>query len=135
MPSIGKVAHPLLRSGGPAPVGCLRREVRRDRRARSATPRARGASVSRIYARGGKLYLDYVDFAGKRARQATGFAVGNERDARELLHQVEDKVKAHREFVAAAATTPPDSKGPVTVAMYIDRWLERRRVHARSVQT
>ncbi len=83
--------------------------------------------MGRIYVRGGKLYLDFVDYDGERRRRASGLAVGQEDEARKLLEDVVAKV-------AANARAGGEGAGPATVARYAKRWIERRRGRVRDVE-
>lgn len=72
-----------------------------------------------VYVRHKKLWLAYKDHSGKRVLESSGFAVGQEKQARELLRIMEAQV------AAGAAVTGKDG-GPVTLAAYVTRFHERR---------
>ncbi len=72
-----------------------------------------------IYKRGKKLWLRFKGPDGKWTQSPSGFEVGQEKQAREALRRLEDRLAANVEF-------GEPEKGPVTLARYAQRWLEQR---------
>lgn len=55
----------------------------------------------------------------RKCNRPIGFEIGQEKQAREALRQLEDRIAANVEF------SEPE-KGPVTVARFVQCWLEQR---------
>ncbi len=75
-----------------------------------------------VYARGGKLWLAYQGTDGNRRWKPTGFNLGEEAKARDLLARVERQVEAQKRIGATIGA----SVGEVTVANFAKAWLEKR---------
>lgn len=88
--------------------------------------------MGRIYARGGALYLDFLDYQGKRARVASGYKVGDEALAQARLDEIEAKVAAKAKADAALAGRLGEAAAPLTVRQYADRWTKGRRSRVRT---
>ena len=73
-----------------------------------------------IYARGQKLWMSYQDGQGKRHWKSTGFDVGQERDAKTLLDEVESMVAASQRIA------PGHTLGATTLKRYGAHWLKER---------
>ncbi len=83
-----------------------------------------------IYARGQRLSIRYKDLDGKWRSAASGFVVGQEALARQLLERVERQVAAQRKAAAElAATVDPVTGGrrAKTVRQYAAKFVEYRR--------
>lgn len=78
-----------------------------------------------VYARGSKLWIAFKDGDGKRRCRSSGFEVGQEKQARALLDEIQALVAAGE---AAGLTA-----GPITVTRYAERWIERRRGRIKTV--
>jgi len=72
-----------------------------------------------IYRRGTRLWIRFKGPDGKWTQQKTSHLVGSEPKARKLLIEVEAKIAAGAEFAAAGT-------GPITVALYADKWISDR---------
>jgi hypothetical protein len=72
-----------------------------------------------IYPKKGRLYAKYKR-DGAWVSVATGLSIGQEKEAAALLKQIEEAVKAGREFGAADVTQ-------LTVRQWGEEWLKRRR--------
>jgi integrase len=80
-----------------------------------------------VYKRGNKLWIGYIDAAGKQRCVSSGLDVGQEREARKLLEKIE---------VQIAAGTAPAESGPMTVERFGERWIaERKKLGLRDVST
>ena len=69
-----------------------------------------------VYKRGRRLWIGFTDATGHERQKSTGFDVGQEREAQDLLDEVEAQV---------ASGFTPDGK-PLTVREWSDRWLKAR---------
>lgn len=72
-----------------------------------------------IYTRGKALYVSFKEADGKWTTAASGFDVGEEAKAREVLGQIERKIAARLRF-------NDGGKGPVTLRTYAEKWLAER---------
>jgi integrase len=73
-----------------------------------------------IFVRGTKLWLKFKNISGKWNNRSSGFDVGKEAQAQELLDKTEAKIRARKD----AGETEAD--GPLTVRSYSAKWLTRR---------
>jgi broad specificity phosphatase PhoE len=71
-----------------------------------------------VYARNQTLWLKYKDEHGHWKQKPSGFRVGQERKARELLGRVES-------LIAAGAS--PLGDGPLTVRRWAEIWINEQR--------
>ena len=67
-----------------------------------------------IYKRGNKIWLRFKGPDGKWTQSKTDFVIGQERQAREALKRLEQRIAANLEF-------GEPERGPVTVARYAER--------------
>ena len=72
-----------------------------------------------VYARGRKLWIRFKGPDGKWTQSKSDYYVGQEREARELLDEVEERI-------AAGSKYQDGSQGPVTVERYAARWIKDR---------
>lgn len=70
-----------------------------------------------IYPRGNKLWLAYVDSDGERKLRPSGFSVGQEVEAKNLLAEVEKQI---------GASVRLGQTGPVTLRAFAKRWCADR---------
>ncbi len=76
-----------------------------------------------VFERGSKLWIRFRDVDGKWRNASTGYSVGDEGKAHEVLAEVESRVETQR-----AATTAIDGEaGAITFRKYATRWLARRK--------
>ena len=73
-----------------------------------------------IYPRGSKLWVQYKGADGKWRQSTTPFRPGQEKEARKLLREVENRIAAGQQWGANVA-------GVLTVAGFAERWCEERR--------
>jgi len=73
-----------------------------------------------VYRRGRKLWVGYKDRSGRWTYRSTGLHAGQEREARAALDRIEERVAAQTDF-------EPLATGPITVAVFAERWVARRR--------
>ncbi len=71
-----------------------------------------------VYRRGGKLWIIFTDAEGERRWRSSGFDVGEEKRARQLLAKVEGQIAAARRCGVPT--------GPVTVAAFVRHFMEGR---------
>lgn len=75
------------------------------------------------------LHIEYADEAGKRLRKSSGFKVGQEKHATELLSEVEALVEKRR-----LSEVPIPTAGKVeTLASFADKWGASRQGRVKSV--
>jgi hypothetical protein len=73
-----------------------------------------------VYKRGKKLWIKYKDYDGSWVPQSSGFMVGQEKQARRLLENIENRIVSGSELQDGEA-------GPVSVKRYSDFWIKERR--------
>ena len=71
------------------------------------------------FKRGNRLWLKFKDESGKWRNKASGYDVGQERDALRLLKRVEDLIAAGKDY--------SEAMGPLTVRQYSVGWLKERK--------
>jgi integrase len=71
-----------------------------------------------VYDRNQALWLKYKDEHGQWKQKPSGFRLGQEKKARQLLVRVEELI---------AAGTPPQSDGPLTVRRWAEIWIKEQR--------
>lgn len=76
---------------------------------------AQGPEMAKVYARGSKLYLDYVGPDGKRRQVASGYVKGQEVLAQKALDVLIQKLSA-----------PPPKADTSTVGAFVDDWSSKR---------
>jgi hypothetical protein len=97
-----------------------------------------------IYPRKKSLWLAYQDQTGKRISKASGYKLGQEKDARALLDELERRVSesiAPPVVTGARASAAVDRESPasivnaagLTVQAYGERWINGRRNRVESV--
>jgi integrase len=72
-----------------------------------------------VYTRGRVLWIGYTDLNGKPQQKSTGYHVGEEDKAREVLREVEAAIAARVEYA-------PEG-GALTLERFADPWLKARR--------
>ena len=77
-----------------------------------------------IYRRGKQLWFAYFDAADVRQFAPSGFQVGDQEKARELLRLIERKVRAERQFGVSS------ERAQVTVQSFASKWLDQRKALA-----
>lgn len=76
-----------------------------------------------VYPRGHKLWLAFYDAKGVRQWQPSGYRVGEEAAALEVLKAIEERVAAER--VLNTITPPAPRAEAMTVARYGEQWLTK----------
>jgi hypothetical protein len=75
-----------------------------------------------LFARGNKLWIRFCDADGKWRNAPTGYDVGDESKAEEVLAEVTSRVETQR----AASTVISGEGSSETVRKYAHRWLAKR---------
>ena len=75
-----------------------------------------------VYARWNTLWIRYREADGREVRVSTDLPIGKEREAYAILKEIRARIAA-----AQAVARELDSDGPVTLAAYAKRWVERRK--------
>ncbi|MCA9679735.1 MAG: site-specific integrase [Kofleriaceae bacterium] len=76
----------------------------------------------RVYARGTRLWVRYQDAAGKTQYRSTGLKVGQEREARAMLDEIERQIAAERRPTLAVAPLAVS----MSVAEFAAAWIQGR---------
>ena len=75
-----------------------------------------------IYQRGRKLWVGFKDARGKWCYRSTGLEVGQEKEAEEVLKEIENQLELEKR----RAPKQTSSRRRLTVSAYADQWLTRR---------
>lgn len=81
-----------------------------------------------VYKRGNKLWIAFKGRDGQRECKASGFAVGEEKKATQLLLQIEARLAAGLELMDGEVVAP-------RVRDFAKKWTKRRRATVRDWQT
>lgn len=79
-----------------------------------------------LWIRGDQIYLRFTNAHGKRMRPPSGFPVGQEKEALELLATIKRQVEAEQELLAAAETGGDLPSEGVTVRALGGHWNSKR---------